>query len=74
VETIFVLLPLALLIAAIALGFFIWAARSGQFDDLETPAVRILFDDEEPRPAGSKVLSPKPPETAEDAPTRRDPK
>lgn len=59
-ETIFVLLPLALLIAAIAVGFFIWAARTGQFDDLETPAVRILFDDEEPRraregavPAGS---------------------
>ncbi|MCX6552822.1 MAG: cbb3-type cytochrome oxidase assembly protein CcoS [Acidobacteria bacterium] len=52
-ETIFVLLPLALLIAAIAVGFFIWAARSGQFDDLDTPAVRILFDDEEPRsPAG----------------------
>jgi cbb3-type cytochrome oxidase maturation protein len=49
-ETIFVLLPLALLIAAIAVGFFIWAARSGQFDDLETPAVRILFDDEEPAP------------------------
>jgi cbb3-type cytochrome oxidase maturation protein len=48
-ETIFVLLPLALLIAAVAVGFFIWAARSGQFDDLETPAVRILFDDEEPR-------------------------
>ncbi len=47
-ETIFVLLPLALLIAAIAVGFFIWAARSGQFDDLETPAVRMLFDDEEP--------------------------
>ena len=50
-ETIFVLLPLALLIAAIAVGLFIWAARTGQFDDLETPAVRILFDDEEPRPA-----------------------
>jgi cbb3-type cytochrome oxidase maturation protein len=47
-DTIFVLLPLALLIAAIAVGFFIWAAQTGQFDDLETPAVRILFDDEEP--------------------------
>lgn len=45
-ETIFVLLPLALLIASIAVGFFIWAAKSGQFDDLDTPAVRILFDDE----------------------------
>ena len=50
-ETIFVLLPLALLIAAIAVGFFIWAARTGQFDDLDTPAVRILFDDDEPRTA-----------------------
>ena len=49
-ETIFVLLPLALLIAAIAVGFFIWAARTGQFDDLDTPAVRILFDDEEVPP------------------------
>lgn len=48
-ETIFVLLPLALIIAAIAVGFFVWAARTGQFDDMETPAVRILFDDEEPR-------------------------
>jgi cbb3-type cytochrome oxidase maturation protein len=47
-ETIFVLLPLALLIAAIAVGAFIWAARTGQFDDLETPAFRILFDDDEP--------------------------
>jgi cbb3-type cytochrome oxidase maturation protein len=50
VETIFVLLPLALLIAAIAVAFFIWAARTGQFDDLDTPAVRILFDDDEPQP------------------------
>ena len=52
-ETIFVLLPLALLIAAIAVGFFVWAARTGQFDDLDTPAVRILFDDPpSPRPPG----------------------
>jgi cbb3-type cytochrome oxidase maturation protein len=57
VETIFVLLPLALLIAAIAVGFFVWAARSGQFDDLETPAVRILFDDEEPRRLAGQASS-----------------
>lgn len=50
-ETVFVLLPLALLIAAIAAGFFIWAAKSGQFDDLETPPVRMLFDDVEPEVA-----------------------
>ena len=59
-ETIFVLLPLALSIAAIAVGFFIWAATSGQFDDLETPAVRILFDDEEvaPRPGDPAGIGP----------------
>lgn len=51
-ETIFVLLPLALLIASVAVGFFIWAALSGQFDDLDTPAVRILFDDEQPDRGG----------------------
>jgi cbb3-type cytochrome oxidase maturation protein len=50
---ILVLLPFALLFAGIALALFVWAARSGQFDDLETPAVRILFDDETPAPAGS---------------------
>jgi len=45
---IFILLPLALLFVGIALAWFIWAVRSGQFEDLETPAVRILFDDEPP--------------------------
>ena len=45
-SVVFVLLPLALLFVAVALAWFIWAVRSGQFEDLETPAVRILFDDE----------------------------
>jgi len=61
------LLPLALLVAGIAVAAFIWAARSGQFDDLETPAVRILFDDEAPAPA-----APGPAPTTPD-PTGRDP-
>jgi len=43
----FILLPLALLFAGAALLVFIWAARAGQFDDLETPALRILHDDAE---------------------------
>jgi len=36
---------LALGIAAVALWGFIWATRSGQFDDLETPGYRAIFDD-----------------------------
>jgi cbb3-type cytochrome oxidase maturation protein len=70
VETIFVLLPLALLIAVIAVGFFIWAARTGQFDDMETPAVRILFDDEEPRRPAQANASAVPPGTGAGAAPR----
>ena len=47
-SVVFVLLPLALLIAGTGLALFVWAVRSGQYDDLDTPAVRILFDDETP--------------------------
>jgi cbb3-type cytochrome oxidase maturation protein len=44
-SVIYLVLPLALLIVAMAVGAFIWSAKSGQFDDLETPAVRVLHDD-----------------------------
>jgi len=33
-----------------AVAAFVWAANRGQFDDLDTPAVRMLHDDEEPKP------------------------
>lgn len=42
----FVVLPLALLIAAAALWGFGWAVKRGQFDDLETPGRRMLLDDD----------------------------
>ena len=41
----YLLIPLALLLAAVGVGAFYWAVQSGQFDDVETPAVRVLFDD-----------------------------
>jgi cbb3-type cytochrome oxidase maturation protein len=41
----FVLLPVALLFSAAAVGVFIWATRAGQLDDLDTPAIRVLHDD-----------------------------
>lgn len=44
-SVIFLVLPLALLIVAAAVGAFAWAARRGQFDDLETPAIRAMHDD-----------------------------
>jgi cbb3-type cytochrome oxidase maturation protein len=45
VSVIFLVLPLALIVVSAAVGAFVWSARSGQFDDLETPAVRVLHDD-----------------------------
>ena len=42
----YIVLPLALLVAAGALGAFVWTVRSGQLDDVDTPPRRILFDDD----------------------------
>ena len=43
----YLLLPLALLVAGAAVGAFIWSVRSGQLDDVDTPPHRILFDDDD---------------------------
>ena len=45
-----VLIPVALFLGALGLVAFIWALRSGQFDDLDGAAMRILNDDEDDRP------------------------
>jgi cbb3-type cytochrome oxidase maturation protein len=42
---IILLIPMALLLALGFISAFVWATRKGQFDDLETPAHRILFDE-----------------------------
>lgn len=44
-SALFVVLPLAVLISALAVGAFVWATRRGQLDDLDTPALRMLHDD-----------------------------
>jgi len=46
VSIIFILIPLGLVLLLAAVAAFFWAVRSGQFDDLETPAWRILLDDD----------------------------
>lgn len=45
----FLLIPLAMVFLGIAIWAFLWAVRSGQFDDMEGPAHRILMDDDDPR-------------------------
>mgnify|MGYP006290098747 CR=1 FL=1 len=44
-SVLYLVLPLALIIGAVAVGAFIWMVRGGQLDDLESPAVRMLHDD-----------------------------
>ena len=43
----YLLIPLGLVLLGIAVWAFMWAVRSGQFEDLEGPAHRILMDDDE---------------------------
>lgn len=42
----YLLIPLGLVLVIIMVAAFFWAAKSGQFDDLQTPAVQILLDDD----------------------------
>jgi cbb3-type cytochrome oxidase maturation protein len=42
------LIPIALFFGLLGLAAFLWAMRSGQYDDLDGAAERILFDDEDP--------------------------
>ena len=44
-SVLFVLVPVALGLVLVAVGAYVWSARSGQFDDLDTPALRPLIDD-----------------------------
>ena len=46
----YLLIPLALALGISGLVAFLYAARSGQFEDLETPALRALIDETERKP------------------------
>ena len=53
------LIPLALIMGLLGLVAFFWALRSGQFEDIDGAAARILIDDEEPPvPAPGEVTAP----------------
>jgi cbb3-type cytochrome oxidase maturation protein len=54
-STLLYLIPVALFLGALALVAFLWALRSGQYEDLDGAGERILIDDEETRkPAAPK--------------------
>lgn len=41
------LIPIAIILVSIAIWAFFWSVNSGQFDDLESPAHSILYDDDD---------------------------
>ena len=45
-EALFLLIPLSVMLVALAVWIFFGAAESGQFEDLEGPGMRILVDDD----------------------------
>ena len=74
----YLLIPLGVGLMAVAIAFFIWTVRTGQYDDLEGPAHRILMDDDDPKipqntesPAGD--ADPDRPDGSAQGPDRRNP-
>ncbi len=64
-DIIYVLIPLSILLISIAVLVFFWAVKGGQFDDLDSPAHRILFDDDdEPVKPDSASSTPDQPPTS----------
>jgi cbb3-type cytochrome oxidase maturation protein len=51
VSILYLLIPLGLVLLVLALWAFFWAVREGQFDDLDTPGVQVLLDDDRAPPA-----------------------
>lgn len=44
----YVMIPVAVIVVALAIWLLFWAIDNGQYDDLDSPAHNILFDDEDP--------------------------
>lgn len=66
-EILYLLIPLAIILMVIALYFFVWTVKSGQYDDMEGPAHRILMDDDDPMiPRSARVADSKDSASASD--------
>jgi len=64
-SSLFILIPLSIVLVFAIGAVFWWSVKSGQFDDLDGPAYKVLFDDADPAPA---------PSTAKEAPGQTTPK
>jgi cbb3-type cytochrome oxidase maturation protein len=69
-SAIYLLIPISLLVALGFLAAFLWAVRSGQYEDTLTPALRVLTDEPPGGEAGSRAAAPQDQTMTHD--TRRD--
>lgn len=53
-ESLFLIIPGALLFAFLAVLIYLWTVNSGQYDDMDKTASSILFDDDKPSPTASE--------------------
>ncbi|MEX0431610.1 cbb3-type cytochrome oxidase assembly protein CcoS [Spiribacter insolitus] len=67
----FILIPLGVMLLGFAVAAFIWAVSNGQYDDLDSPAWRILLDDDRRPPEQGNKPSDLPPADP-DNPSRKD--
>ena len=60
-DSLYLLIPIALLFCGIAIKLLLWAIDSGQYDDLDKEAWKILADDEPPAPGPGPAAAEKSP-------------
>lgn len=48
-ESIYILIPIAIVLVAVAVGIFLWAVKSEQFEDLDRQGHNILFEEDTPK-------------------------
>ena len=60
-SVLYLLVPLALALVGVFVALYVWSSKSGQFDDLHTPALRALLDDRPAHPAATPPESELPP-------------
>ncbi|MCV6622930.1 MAG: cbb3-type cytochrome oxidase assembly protein CcoS [Cellvibrionaceae bacterium] len=53
-DSLYILIPIAIVFVIVAAKVFFWAVDNHQFDDLDTEGQRILFDEEKPAPKQEK--------------------
>ncbi|CAM3721104.1 cbb3-type cytochrome oxidase assembly protein CcoS [Polynucleobacter antarcticus] len=54
-ESLYLLIPISLLLVGLLVWFLFWSIKGGQFDDLEGPGEAILMDDDNPKPQKVRI-------------------